>query len=144
MSDLIIQNEQELMDALANIDKTRFETKEEYEAEVERITKYYLDRDIYLRSELDKAVQNSGQVYADTILGQLESASTWEQAHTNLATNTNAATETMIGEWNKWKTTTTEAMEEVGSSSETFTSDIESDMTDIGTATEELAGDIDT
>jgi hypothetical protein len=44
------------MDALASIDKTRFETKEEYEAEVERITKYYLDRDIYLRTELDKAV----------------------------------------------------------------------------------------
>ena len=43
------------LDALANIDKTRFETKEEYEAEVERITKYYLDRDIYLRTELDKA-----------------------------------------------------------------------------------------
>ena len=38
MSDLIVQNEQDLMDALASIDKTRFETKEEYEAEVERIS----------------------------------------------------------------------------------------------------------
>ena len=62
----------DLMDALAwGIDKTRFETKEEYEAEVERITKYYLDRDIYLRTELDKVVQNNGKVYSDTILGSI-------------------------------------------------------------------------
>jgi hypothetical protein len=60
MSDLIIQNEQDMIAALEAIDKTRFETKEEYEAEVERITKYYLDRDIYLRTELDKAVKHSG------------------------------------------------------------------------------------
>ena len=144
MSDLIIQNEQDMIAALEAIDKTRFETKEEYEAEVERITKYYLDRDIYLRTELDKAVKNSGQVYNDTILGQLEDASTWEEAHNNLATNTNAATETMIGEWEKWKDTTTKAMETAGTSSETFTQDVTTDMSEIGTATETLAGDIDT
>ena len=143
MSDLIIQNEQDLMDALASIDKTRFETKEEYEAEVERITKYYLDRDIYLRTELDKAVENSGKVYSDTILGQLENAATWEEAHNNLATNTNAATETMITEWGKWKDTTTDAMEEVGTSSEELTGYIEDDMEDIGIATDTLADDID-
>ena len=143
MSDLIIQNEQDLMDALASIDKTRFETKEEYEAEVERITKYYLDRDIYLRTELDKAVENSGRVYSDTILGQLENAATWEEAHNTLKDNTNAATDTMIEKWDDWKTTTEDAMEEVGSSSETFTSDIESDMEDIGIATGNLADDID-
>ena len=144
MSDLIIQNEQDLMDALASIDKTRFETKEEYEAEVERITKYYLDRDIYLRTELDKAVQNSGKVYSDTILGQLENASKWDEAHNNLKTNTNEATDEMIKKWDEWKTNTEGAMAEVGSSSETFTEDIKNDMSDIGDASEDLADEIDT
>jgi hypothetical protein len=49
----------------------------------------------------------------------------------------------MIDEWDKWKTTTEDAMEEVGSSSETLTDDITSDMEDIGDATEDLADDID-
>jgi hypothetical protein len=65
-------------------------------------------------------------------------------AHTSLATNTNAATGTMISEWEKWKNTTTKAMETAGTSSETFTQDITTDMGEIGTATETLAGDIDT
>ena len=144
MSDLIIQNEQDLIDALASIDKTRFETKEEYEAEVERIAKYYLDRDIYLRTELDKAVQNSGKVYSDTILGQLENASKWDEAHNNLKTNTNEATDEMIEKWDEWKTNTENAMSEVGSSSESFTEDIKNDMSDIGDATEDLADEINT
>jgi hypothetical protein len=49
----------------------------------------------------------------------------------------------MVEEWAKWKDTTEKAMEEAGTSSETFTEDITSDMEEIGEATEDLAGTID-
>jgi hypothetical protein len=144
MSDMIIQNELDMINALENIDKTRFNTKEEYEAEVARITKYYLDKDLYLRQELDKAVVASGKTYGETVLGQKENASTWEEAHDNLKTNTNAAQQSMCDAWVAWKDTTTQAMETVGTNADGFTTTITTDLQAIGTATTTLASDIDT
>ena len=144
MSDLIIQNEQELMEALAAVDRTKFETEEAYQAELNRITEYYYERDTYLRTELNKAVQNMGLVYGDTILGQLENCSTWEQAQEQLKTNTNTAITTMVSAWSKWKSDTETAMSIVGTSSNTLTNTIQTDATKIATATSNLANTIDT
>ena len=144
MSDLIIQNEQELMEALAAVDRTKFETEEAYQAELNRITEYYYERDTYLRNELNKAVQNMGLVYGDTILGQLENCSTWEQAQDQLKTNTNAAITTMVNAWSKWKSDTETAMSMVGTSSNTLTNTIQTDAAKIATATSNLANTIDT
>lgn len=144
MSDLIIQNEQELMEALAAVDRTKFESEEAYQAELNRITEYYYERDTYLRNELNKAVQNMGLVYGDTILGQLENCSTWEQAQDQLKTNTNAAITTMVSAWSKWKSDTETAMSMVGTSSNTLTNTIQTDADKISTATSNLANTIDT
>ncbi|MBO7210918.1 MAG: hypothetical protein J6V44_07900 [Methanobrevibacter sp.] len=45
--------------------------------------------------------------------------------------------------WKEWHDTVGNAMEEAGTSSETFTEDIKSDAEEIGTATEDLADVID-
>ena len=144
MSDLIIQNEQELMEAIAAIDKTKFDTEEAYLAELDRITEYYYNRDTYLRTELNKAVENMGLVYGDTILGQLENCSTWEAAQQNLTTNTNQAIATMGTAWSKWKNDTETAMTMVGTSSGNLTTRIKTDANAIATATSSLASTINT
>lgn len=144
MSDLIIQNEQDLMDALAAVDREKFETEEAYQAELNRIAEYYYARDTYLRTELNKAVQNMGIVYGDTIIGQLESCSTWEKAQETLKTNTNEAITTMSSAWTTWKTNTETAMQQVGTSSQTLTTTIQTDAQQIASATTSLAGTINT
>jgi hypothetical protein len=61
-----------------------------------------------------------------------------------LETNTNETVSKMGEAWKEWHDTVGNAMEEAGTSSETFTEDIKSDAEEIGTATEDLAGVIDT
>jgi hypothetical protein len=41
-----------MVEALAAVDRTKFETQEEYEAELDRIKEYYMGRDKYYRGEM--------------------------------------------------------------------------------------------
>jgi hypothetical protein len=52
MSGKIIKNQQDMVEALAAVDKTKFETQEEYEAELDRIKAHYMGLDKYYRSEM--------------------------------------------------------------------------------------------
>ena len=144
MSKAIIQNAQEMTEALAAIDRTQFETEEEYLAEVNRITEYYLGRDRALREEMDIAMRNSGIVYQETILGQIEGSESLAAAQTALETNT-ANTVTEMGKaWTEWKTSTTTAMTETGTSSENFSQTVSDSMGEVGQASSTLAGEVET
>lgn len=143
MSEKIIQNQQEMMEALAEVDRTKFETQEEYEAELDRIKEYYMGRDKYYRGEMQKAMDELGITYQETLLGQLEGSASLEEAQSKLETNTNETVSKMGEAWKEWHDTVGNAMEEAGTSSETFTEDIKSDAEEIGTATEDLADVID-
>ena len=143
MSEKIIQNQQEMMEALAEVDRTKFETQEEYEAEFDRIKEYYMGRDKYYRGEMQKAMDELGITYQETLLGQLEGSASLEEAQSKLETNTNETVSKMGEAWKEWHDTVGNAMEEAGTSSETFTEDIKSDAEEIGTATEDLADVID-
>jgi hypothetical protein len=94
---------EEMMAALAAVRREDFESEEEYQAELDRIRAYYMGRDLYFRSEIDKALQNSGKVYAEITLGQLENASSLDQGHQNLAQSVNTAIEDMVTAWGEWK-----------------------------------------
>lgn len=143
MSEKIIQNQQEMMEALAEVDRTKFETQEEYEAELDRIKEYYMGRDKYYRGEMQKAMDELGITYQETLLGQLEGSASLEEAQSKLEINTNETVSKMGEAWKEWHDTVGNAMEEAGTSSETFTEDIKSDAEEIGTATEDLADVID-
>ena len=143
MSEKIIQNQQEMMEALAEVDRTKFETQEEYEAELDRIKEYYMGRDKYYRGEMQKAMDELGITYQETLLGQLEGSASLEEAQSKLETNTNETVSKMGEAWKEWHDTVGNAMEEAGTSSEAFTEDIKSDAEEIGTATEDLADVID-
>ena len=140
----IIQNEKDLAEALANIDKTKFDTREAYEAEVNRITQYYLDQDLYLRQQLDTAVTNSGLIYGNTILAQLESTNSMMEGHDKLKQNTEEAASNMIDSWTNWKTTTETAMRNMGTSTNTFSNDMVGYIGDISNATDDLAANTKT
>ena len=143
MSEKIIQNQQEMMDALAAVDRTKFETQEEYEAELDRVKEYYMGRDKYYRGEMQKAMDELGITYQETLLGQLEGSASLEDAQSKLETNTNEATDKMGQAWKDWHDNVDGAMTEAGTSSDTFTEDIKADAEEIGTATEDLADVID-
>ena len=144
MSKAIIQNAQEMTEALAAIDRTKFETEEEYLAEINRVTEYYLGRDRALREEMDIAMRNSGITYQETILGQIEGSESLAAAQTALETNT-ANTVTEMGKaWTEWKTSTTTAMTEAGTSSENFAQTVSDSMSEVGQASSTLAGEVET
>ena len=144
MSKAIIQNAQEMTEALAAIDRTKFETEEEYLAEINRVTEYYLGRDRALREEMDIAMRNSGITYQETILGQIEGSESLAAAQTALKTNT-ANTVTEMGKaWTEWKTSTTTAMTEAGTSSENFAQTVSDSMSEVGQASSTLAGEVET
>jgi hypothetical protein len=48
LSDNILQNYEEYMDAIGAIKAEDFESREAYLAEIDRITEYHVDRDQYL------------------------------------------------------------------------------------------------
>lgn len=134
MSDQIIQNQQEMADALAGIDKNRAD----YTTEVARITEYYINQDMYLRQELDKAVVNSGTTYGETILGQIENAQSWQEAHQNMADSTYAALATLNTAYNEWKNNVDTVMKAAGTSSNDFTQTVKNDLDTINSKSNEL------
>jgi hypothetical protein len=85
-----------------------------------------------------------GITYQETLLGQLEGSASLEEAQSKLETNTNEATVKMSQAWKDWHDNVDGAMTEAGTSSATFTEDIKADAEEIGAATEDLAGVIDT
>lgn len=138
LSGQIIQNQQEMSEALANINKEDYDNAEDYYKALENTANYYYERDRYLRTELDKAVQNSGITYGDTILGQMENASSWEEAHNKVVENTNKAIDSMNDAYNVWKDNVDEAMKSAGTSSEDFTEDVTDDLEEIMDKSDEL------
>ena len=144
MSQAIIQNQEEMMEALAAVDRTKFDTQEEYEAELNRIKEYYMGRDIYYRKQMQNAMDELNIAYQDTLLGQLEGSASLDEAQQVLQENTNNATTAMGEAWQTWHNSVNQSMTEAGTSSATFTEDIKADAEEIGTATENLAGVIDT
>jgi hypothetical protein len=69
-----------MAEALAAVDKTKFATQEEYEAELDRIKAYYMGRDKYYRGEMQKAMDNLGVTYKETTLGQIEGSENLDEA----------------------------------------------------------------
>ena len=143
MSEKIIQNQQDMMEALAAVDKTKFETQEEYEAELDRIKAHYMGLDKYYRKEMQKAMDELGITYQDTLLGQLEGSADLDEAQKTLQQNTDTATKEMGTAWATWHASVDKSMEEAGTSSENFSKDVKKDMGDIEGATDDLAEDID-
>ena len=65
---------------IAAVDKTKFETQEEYEAELDRIKEHYMGKDKYYRQEMQKAMDELGISYEKTLLGQLEGSESLDAA----------------------------------------------------------------
>lgn len=142
LSDKIIKNEEDLTKALAEINEEDYETTEEYQAELDRIKAYYLEKDRYYRTELAKAVEDLGLKYHDTILGNLEDVSSWEEAHNNLAVATDATTAEMVEAWELWKSQTELAMSTVGTSADEFSDTVQTDLDDVAQAGKDLEADL--
>jgi len=84
MSGLIIQNMQDMVDALSNITRDKYATEEEYIAAWNRTVEWYTERDRYLRDEATKAMDDLGISYKETSLGAIENLESMENAHVNL------------------------------------------------------------
>ena len=147
LSDSILANQQEMNDALANLRAEDFEDYDAYLAELDHIRDYYLDRDKYLHEQLGIAVEDSGQKYADTIIGQIENADSWEEAHQNVADAVNEAIDGengMVSHYNNWKEQVSGAYKAAGESEDGFKTKVETDLNAIITKSGEVADSVET
>lgn len=141
-SDQILQNQKEMSDALLALREQQWESDEAYYAERDRIVAFYTERDLYLQQQLDKAVVNSGQVYADTLLSQITGAQTWEEGHAKLI---NGAKKTIVEidkAYANWKDQVTGAYTAAGLSLTDFREQVEEDSKKIQSASQETANDL--
>ena len=83
-SEQLLKNRQEMIEALANIDKTR----EDYDAEVLRVKEEYMAKEEFYVSELTKAYERQGVTYEETILGMISNDESLLESHENLKDRT--------------------------------------------------------
>lgn len=139
LSDNILANYQEFTEALGALKAEEFESKEAYLAEVDRITQYYTDRDAYLHEQLGIAVENSGQKYSDTLIGEMEQAETWEEAHSGFMEDAKTAVENLDKAYANWETQVSETYEAAGLDEKAFKDQVVKDADEISKASEEVA-----
>ena len=130
-SERLLQNRQAMVEALANIDKTR----EDYDAEVIRVKEAYMEKEKFYVEELTKAYERSGIQYQDTILGMVSNDESLLESHQNFVEQT----ETMIYDelfpaYEEWLENTQNICEEAGYSYEELTSGILESISDVDEA----------
>ena len=138
-SERILANRQEMLDALADVDKTR----NDYDEEVARIREEYLTKEQFYVDELTKAYERSGLTYKDTILGMVSNDDTLLESHENFTEATiKLIEEELIPAHEEWLTNIDEICEEAGTDLENLTQDTLGYIDEIDESSEELAEDI--
>ena len=127
----ILENEKALTEALSNVKRADYKTEAEYKTALDKITKYYLDKDKYLRASLKEALNDVGMNYKDSVLGQLEGYKTLEDGHTNLVTSTQKAVEEMVKHFTNFEKEVDDTMAQAGSSYKGFTSELSTSLENI-------------
>lgn len=134
LSNQIIQNEKDLAEALAAIDRNQYENAQDYYQALKDTAEYYYQRDAYLRSEMEKAMKNLGISYKDTVFGQIEDMGSLDEAHSNLVESTEEAMSNMKDSWTEWKDAVDQAEQTVGEDG----ANIEENLDSIGNASDDL------
>ena len=127
----ILENEKALTEDLSNVKRADYKTEAEYKTALDKITKYYLDKDKYLRASLKEALNDVGMNYKDSVLGQLEGYKTLEDGHTNLVTSTQKAVEEMVKHFTNFEKEVDDTMAQAGSSYKGFTSELSTSLENI-------------
>ena len=145
MSGLIIQNQKEMVEALGSIRAADYATEQDYYKALDEVREYYIERDAYLRTELQKGLDNTGTYYAadqvkyaETTLAKLENANSWQEAQANLTNQTNTLINEMMGAYQNWQMKVEEAMVAAGTSSTEFLGTMQGNMSQVDTASENL------
>ena len=166
MSEKLVSTYQEMIDQMANLKIEDFATTEEYYAELERIQKVYQEQYNKQSAEMQKAIDNNQALYEediekyssfvkdemnlivaykDTILGQLTDSeseavdfnSMLEPAVEAMLGGLKGAAETYFANLNA-------TMEAAGTSTDSFSEDIQENITAIKTASEEATESVAT
>lgn len=127
----ILENEKALTEALSNVKRADYKTEAEYKTALDKVTKYYLDKDKYLRASLKEALNDVGMNYKDSVLGQIEGYKTLEDGHTNLVTSTQKAVEEMVKHFTNFEKEVNDTMAQAGSSYKGFTSELSTSLENI-------------
>ena len=165
MSKAVIDNQEEMYEALAGLRAEDFASYEEYDAKVREIVNFYTSQDAYLRNELAKAVGDTEYIttamsghynnlstsfttVVDTMLGntgdKTGNLKTWMESTDDLAEQAEEYFNTKLPEaYKTWEESVADAMEAAGTNTEDFKDDVSGYMEDIGDASDILADDIE-
>lgn len=133
LSKEILDNEKNLSEALKNIKREDYETEVEYQKALNDTATYYLNRDKYLRAQLDEALNDSSQNYADSVLGQIEGYENLDIAHQNLEAATEIAINEMVKHFSVFEEEVKNTMIEAGENYNTFVDELDASLENIET-----------
>ena len=131
LSKEILDNEKNLSEALKNIKREDYTSEEEYRKALDDTAKYYLNRDAYLRAQMDEALYDSGQSYEDSVLGQIEGYESLDAAHQNLETATETAINEMVSHFATFEEEVKNTMTEAGEDYDTFVDKLDTSLDSI-------------
>ena len=131
LSKEILDNEKNLSEALKNIKREDYTSEEEYRKALDDTAKYYLNRDAYLRAQMDEALYDSGQSYEDSVLGQIEGYESLDAAHQNLETATKTAINEMVSHFATFEEEVKNTMTEAGEDYDTFVDKLDTSLDSI-------------
>lgn len=131
LSKEILDNEKNLSEALKNIKREDYTSEEEYRKALDDKAKYYLNWDAYLRAQMDEALYDSSQSYADSVLGQIEGYESLDAAHQNLETATETAINEMVSHFATFEEEVKNTMTEAGEDYDTFVDKLDTSLDSI-------------
>lgn len=165
----IVNIETEYQEALAGIVPGDYESQAEYQEAVQQMQDYYLEKIRYFYDEMNKVTENNQELYNEdwaaysektgykisadedyidkfneTVLSQITGYETTQDAQDAFVAATEEATAAMNQAWDDWYQNTQEGLALGGTSIDTYTETVESDINDrIIPSTEALTEETD-
>lgn len=156
MQDNVIKSEQEMLQAIQEIDRTKFASEKAYQDEVMRITEYYTGQRQFYLNQLNTALGNSKTVYEEDWKAysektgyQISADKDWadkfeetrysittgftsiDEAHTVFAKNTKTLVADMTTAYSTWREDVNDVFELAGKDFETFGTNLGSTVDNI-------------
>ena len=134
-SEALLKNREEMLNALAEIDKTR----EDYDEEVARVRADYMAKEEFYIAELTKAYERQGVTYEETILGMISNDESLLESHENFTERTQELIEEeLIPAHEEWLENVQDICEEAGYSYDELTDGVLENMENVNEASAEL------
>ena len=149
MSEAILQNESDMIEALSEINPSDYASKDEYQAAIDRVINFYSEKEQYYYQQIEKSVSDINEAYGEVIisfenltLAQTKSISSIEQGLSKFTDAAQQLNNETGNAFDNYLEGVDDLTNTAGFNIDNLGSQVSSQITNIGTATQELSKNI--